>query len=174
MSRILARVLALAAIAVTATLAAAAPAQAATVRQLKTVQDGTCLRPTSNPADLRAQSCSTKPTNARDWEVILVSSNYNGHPVWQLRNRNTGKCLTRSGSGLGIPYSQSCGLGNNTYWEKFTIKSGTSTVAIVLKSFGAFVFANKHACLRYEGSYHAANVELVTCNTGQTLQRWRP
>jgi len=117
MSRILARVLALAAVAVTAALAVAAPAQAAAVRQLKTVQNGTCVRPTGNPADLRAQSCSTTPATARDWEVIIVSSSYNGHPVWQLRNRNTGKCLARSGSGLGIPYSESCGLGNNTYWE---------------------------------------------------------
>jgi hypothetical protein len=173
MVKILARVLALAAVAVSVAVTAT-PAQAATVRQLKTVHNGTCVRPTSKPADLRAQSCSTKPTKARDWEVIVVSSNFNGHPVWQLRNRNTGKCLTRSGSGLGIPSSQSCGLGNNTYWEKFTIKSGSTTQAIVLKSFGAFVIAKKHACLRYEGSYHAANIELATCDTSKTLQRWRP
>jgi hypothetical protein len=67
MSRILARLLALAAVTLAATLAAAVPAQAATVRQIKTVKDGTCVRPYATPADLRAQSCSTKPTKARDW-----------------------------------------------------------------------------------------------------------
>jgi hypothetical protein len=74
MARIIARVLALGAVAVSVAVAAT-PAKATTVRQLKTVQDGTCVRPTSNPTDLRAQNCSTKPTKARDWEVIIVSSN---------------------------------------------------------------------------------------------------
>jgi hypothetical protein len=174
MIRNLVRLLALAAVALTTTFAAADPAQAATVRQIKTVKDGTCVRPYAKPADLRAQSCSTKPTKARDWQVIAVGK-LNGHPLWQLKNRNSGKCLARSGTtGLGVPSSQSCGLGASTYWEVFTIKSGSKTTAIVLKSFSAFAWAGRHACLRYEGKYHAANVELATCNVGQTLQRWRP
>ncbi|RSM67439.1 hypothetical protein DMB66_15910 [Actinoplanes sp. ATCC 53533] len=174
MTRTIARVIALVAVALTATLAAATPAQAATIRQIKTVKDGTCVRPTTKPTDLRARSCSTKPIKARDWQVIAVGK-LNGHPVWQLKNRNTGKCLARSGTtGLGVPSSQSCGLGASTYWEVFTIKNGSKTTAIVLKSFSAFAWAGRHACLRYEGKYHAANVELATCNVRQTLQRWRP
>ncbi|MEU7906351.1 hypothetical protein [Actinoplanes sp. NPDC049118] len=174
MARTLMRVAALAAVALTATLVAATPAQAATVRQIKTVKDGTCVRPYANPADLRARSCSTKPTKARNWQVILVGR-LNGHPIWQLKNLQTGKCLARSGTtGLGIPYSQSCSLGASTYWEVFTVKRGGKTTAIVLKSFSAFAHAGRHACLRYEGKYHPANVELATCDIHQTLQRWRP
>lgn len=128
------RVVALAVVALTVMLTAGAPAQAAAVRQLKTVKDGTCVRPYGN-ADVRAQNCSTKPTKARDWRVIVVGR-LNGHPVWQLKNVNTGKCLARSGTtGLGVPYSQSCSLGANTYWEVFTITSGSKATAIVLKSF---------------------------------------
>jgi len=174
MTRILARVIAVAALAITATLVASVPAQAAAVRQIKTVKDGTCVRPYANPADLRAQNCNSKPTRARDWQVIRVGT-LNTHPLWQLKNANTGKCLARSGTtGLGVPYSQSCGLGASTYWEVFTIKSGSKTTAIVLKSFSAFAWAGRHACLRYEGKYRAANVELATCDVRQTLQRWRP
>jgi hypothetical protein len=167
MARILARVLALAAVAVSVA-ATATPAQAATYRQLRATKDGTCVRAGS---DLRAQSCSTKPTNARDWQVILISSNFNGHPVWQLRNRSTGKCLSRAGTtGMGTLSSQTCTVGNNnTYWEVFYVSSTT----MVLKSYGAYVLGHLHGCLHYQGSDKARNVDLITCNTGQTLQRWR-
>src|SRR5690242_2777214 len=132
MTRTLARAAAVTAVALAATLAATVPAQASSVRQIKTVTDGTCVRPYVKPTDLRAQNCNTKPTSARDWRVIIVGS-LNTHPLWQFKNANTGKCLARSGTtGLGVPSSQSCDLGASTYWEVFTIKSGSKTTAIVL------------------------------------------
>jgi len=171
MTKTLARVVLGAAMALSTTLTLAAPAQAATYRQIKAVKDGTCVRAGSSATDLRARSCAVTPTTARDWQVILISSNFNGHAVWQLRNRSTGKCLSRAGTtGMGTLSSQTCLVGNNnTYWEVFYI---TSTV-MVLKSFGAFVLGHVHACLHYQGSDHAKNVDLLTCNTGQTLQRWQ-
>ena len=169
MARILARVLALAAVAVSVA-ATAMPAQAATYRQLRATKDGTCVRAGSAATDLRARSCGITPTAARDWQVILISSNFNGHPVWQLRNRSTGRCLSRAGTtGMGTLSSQTCNDSSNTYWEVFNV---TST-DMVLKSFGAYVLGHLHGCLHYQGSDKARNVDLITCNTGQTLQRWQ-
>jgi Ricin-type beta-trefoil lectin domain len=170
MTKALTHVILSAAVALTATLTVAAPAQAASYRQLKTVQDGTCLRAGSTASDLRARSCAIAPTAARDWQVILIDSNFNGHPVWQLKNRSTGRCLSRVGTtGMGTLGSQTCTDSSNTYWEIFKVAS----TAIVLKSFGAFALGHQHACLQYEGGDHVRNVDLVTCNTNRTAQRWR-
>lgn len=168
----LGRIVTLAAAALTLVAVAAAPAQAAAYRQLKATKDGTCVRTTASPADLRSRSCAVTPTSARDWQVIVIGE-YNRHPVWELKNRNTGRCLARAGTtGLGTLTTQACVDSNNNYWEIFTVGAG-STKAIVLKSFGAFVFAGSHACLRYQGSYSAKNVRLAGCNVNDGLQRWR-
>lgn len=173
MIKVLTRVISLAATALTATLAAPAPAQAVAYQRLKTIQNGTCLRTTSNPADLRAQSCSTKPVAARDWKVIVVGR-YNGHPVWQIKNRKTGKCLSRAGTtGQGTLRSQTCTNSSNTWWEIFTVTRG-KTRMLVFKNFGAFALGGRHACLRYQGAYRAKNVSLATCNVKERLQQWVP
>ncbi|WP_433304373.1 hypothetical protein ACQP2F_14830 [Actinoplanes sp. CA-030573] len=148
------------------------PAQAVSYRHFKTLGAGLCLR--VNPADgfdVRANSCSTTPTTRRDWQVITAGS-LNGHPLWRLRNRATGKCLVRGDNGAeGYIFHGACSLTmGNDRWEVFFV----SSTQVLLKSNGAWIQRGRHGCLKYLAVGGYANTDIRRCDLNSSLQRWNP
>ncbi|MFI6079100.1 hypothetical protein ACIA5C_47100 [Actinoplanes sp. NPDC051343] len=146
------------------------PAQAASYRQFKDITNGYCLRPGSSDSfDVRANPCSTSPTTRRDWTVINRGK-LNGHSLWQLQDRGTGRCLSRGDNGgVGYIEHQSCSQANDQIWEVFPIASGV----IAFGSYGAWTEYHLHGCVTYLGGTRALNTDVRTCNTNLASQRWR-
>jgi hypothetical protein len=166
----LARIAAAALATVLTALLLTSPAQAASYRQFKDLTNGYCLRPgSSDPFDVRANSCSTSPTTRRDWAVINRGA-LNGHSLWQLQDRGTGRCLNRGeNGGVGYIRHDACSQASNQIWEVFPISSGV----VALGSYGAWTENHLHGCLTYLGGTGALNTDIRTCNTDLARQRWR-
>lgn len=160
-----------------ASLLLASPAQAAP-RTFIEATHGRCLWDvaSSDRIGVRAKPCATKPVSAGRWSVTGKGT-FNGHPVWQLKNSKTGKCLTRRtpfGAG-SAPFMDPCSnsWGSDQRWEVFYTGSGKKRM-LTLKSLGAWQNDRKHVCVRYMTTANRGlNIVMDHCNVKSKLQLWR-
>lgn len=160
-----ARIIACAA-AVALLLLGAAPARAASYRDLKSVQYGTCVYAYSDPLeDIYLKKCSTTPTQNGNWSVTLAGY-HNNHELWILK-RQSGTCLGVGGTASSnYLYSSCTATGSKNVWEVFPTSG-----RYVLKSFGIYQSWGQHKCLTFAGSRGGARPQLGTCNLISTTDQ---
>ncbi|NMO57703.1 hypothetical protein HH310_41895 [Actinoplanes sp. TBRC 11911] len=135
------------------------PAEAASYRDLKSAEYGTCVYAYNDPLeDLYLKSCATTPTQYGNW-TVTTEGYYNDHTLWVLK-RQSGTCLGVSGSASNSYLYSSCTTtGSRNVWEIFPTSG-----RYVLKSFGAFQSWGKHACLTFSGATGRGRPQLGTCS----------